>query len=482
MSDIRTLEPSALWNRFADICAIPHPSKHEAAICAYIKDFAAKNSLPFKQDATGNIVVCKAATKGYEEHPTVVLQAHVDMVPQKNSDKAFDFTKDAIETYIDGEWVKADGTTLGADNGIGCAAMLAILGDGELQHPAIEALFTVDEETGLNGASGLTKDMLSGSIMINLDSEDEGELYVGCAGAVNSTAEMLYKEESATNDMCGYEIDLRGLKGGHSGLEIKLQRANANKVLVRFIREQAAINGLRISTFDGGGLRNAIPREAKAVVTIPQNSAAAFEAAAVEYAQEIVREYDYVEDSISFTIRSIQRPSIVIGRDDQKRIIAALTAAPNGVSRLSDSMPGLIETSTNMSRVGIECGRMEVLFMTRCMVNYGKRELAAMIRSVFELAGAKVTEENDYNGWAPNMESTILTTMCDTYKALYGKVPEIRAIHAGLECGIIGGKYPTMDMISIGPTMRFPHSPDEKVNIGTVAKFYEFLIYTLAKI
>lgn len=482
MSQIRTLEPRALWNRFADICAIPHPSKHEQAICAYVINFAKEHNLDYAQDATGNIVVRKAATKGYHGHPTVILQAHLDMVPQKNSDKTFDFTKDPIEPWIDQQWVKATGTTLGADNGIGCAAMLAILENKQIEHPAIEALFTIDEETGLTGANGITKDFLKGSILINLDSEDEGELYVGCAGAVNTTAELRYKEDATTNDLVGYELDLKGLKGGHSGLEIKLQRANANKVMVRFIREQAAINSLRISTFDGGGLRNAIPREAKATVTVPRFNASAFEAAATEFAIEIVKEYSFVESDIIFTFAQVQTPSIVVGKDDQKRIIAALTAAPNGVFRLSDSMPGLIETSTNMSRVGIESGRMEVLFMTRCMVNYGKRELASMVKSVFELAGAKVTEENSYDGWAPNMDSPILKVMSAGYNSLFGKMPEIRAIHAGLECGIIGGKYPEMDMISIGPTMRYPHSPDEKVNIETVAKFYEFLLYTIANI
>lgn len=479
---IRTLEPQKLWNRFADICSIPHPSRHEEAICAYIIDFAKEHKLEHKQDSTGNIIIRKAATKGYESRPTIILQAHVDMVPQKNSDKVFDFTKDGIEPYVDGDWVKANGTTLGADNGIGCASMLAILESTDLQHPTIEALFTVDEETGLGGANGLSKDMLTGSILINLDSEDEGELYVGCAGAVNTTAELLYKEDSTTNDLKGYKLVLRGLKGGHSGLEIKLQRANANKVLVRFIREQATTNGVRISTFDGGGLRNAIPREATAIISVPKGHATAFEAAAVQFATDIAKEYSYVEDGIVFTATAIATPSIVVGKDDQKRIIAALTAAPNGVLRLSDSMKGLIETSTNMSRVGIQGGKMEVLFMTRCMVNYGKRELAAMVRSVFELAGAKVTEENDYDGWAPNMDSPILKAMTEGYKTLYGKTPQVRAIHAGLECGIIGGKYPAMDMISIGPTMRFPHSPDEKVNIPTVAKFYEFLTHTLAKI
>lgn len=482
MTEIRTLEPRALWNRFADICAIPHPSKHEAQILAYIIETAENLGLEYSQDVVGNVVVRKPATSGYESHPTVILQAHVDMVPQKNSDKQFDFVKDPIETYIDGEWVKACGTTLGADNGIGCASMLAILEDSSISHPAIEALFTVDEETGLVGAYGLGKDFLRGDILINLDSEDEGELYVGCAGAVNTTVELLYKKDSTPDNMLGYEILLRGLKGGHSGLEIILQRANANKVMVRFLREQVVACGLQLSLFDGGSLRNAIPREARAIVVVPTDKAEQFERAATEYAEALLREYSAVEDAISFSVSKTDKPSIVVSKDDQRKIVATLTAAPNGVLRMSDAMHGLVETSTNMSRVSIMGGKMEVLFMTRCMVNYGKRELAAMIRSVFELAGAKVVEENDYDGWAPNMDSPILKAMTHGYEELFGKVPAVRAIHAGLECGIIGAKYPKLDMISIGPTMRFPHSPDEKVNIETVAKFYEFLIFTLARI
>lgn len=476
---INELEPKALWSRFAEICAIPHPSKHEEAILAYLKKFAADHSLAYRQDETGNILIEKPASKGHENSPKVILQAHVDMVPQKNSDIKFDFTTDPIEAYVDGDWVTAKDTTLGADNGMGCAAMLAILSDKSLEHPALEALFTVDEETGLVGANNLSSDMLTGSVLINLDSEDEGELYVGCAGAVNNTATLDYKKEASLDEMIGYELDLRGLKGGHSGLEIVLQRGNANKLMVRFLREQIAANNLRLSTFDGGSLRNAIPREARAVVAIPACRRATFEKAAADFQREIQHEYALVENSIKFHATECDRPSIVIGLDDQKRIIDSLTAAPSGILRMSDAMPGLVETSTNMARVSIEGGRMQVLFMTRCMVNYGKRELAAMIRSVFELAGAKVIEENDYDGWAPNINSPILATMKAAYEKLYGKTPAVKAIHAGLECGIIGGKYPELDMISIGPTMRFPHSPDEKVNIETVARFYEFLLYTL---
>lgn len=480
--EIKELEPKALWSRFADICAIPHPSEHEGAILAYLKKFAEDHKLSWTQDQTGNIVIRKPASVSHEKSPMVILQAHVDMVPQKNSDVKFNFETDPIQAYVDGDWVTAKDTTLGADNGIGCAAMLAILADNTLEHPALEALFTVNEETGLVGANGLDNSLLKGSILINLDSEDEGELYVGCAGAVNNTATLEYKKESTPDNMTGYELDLRGLKGGHSGLEIILQRGNANKIMVRFLREQIAANDLRICTIDGGSLRNAIPREARSVVVVPSSKKGCFEKAVLKFSQAIQFEYRAVENSIKFTANECETPSIVVAKEDQKTIISALTAAPNGIFRMSDAMPGLVETSTNMSRVIVESGKMSVLFMTRCMVNYGKRELADMIRSVFELAGAKVIEENDYDGWAPNMNSKILSTMKSGYEVLYGKVPDIKAIHAGLECGIIGAKYPELDMISIGPTMRFPHSPDEKVNIATVAKFYEFLLFTLKKL
>lgn len=480
--EIKKLEPTAVWERFAEICAIPHPSKHEEKIIAYIKCFADANSLPYKQDAVGNIVVCKPATAGYENHPTVVLQAHVDMVPQKNSDIKFDFETDPIQPYVEGDWVTARDTTLGADNGMGCAAMLAILGDKTAKHPPIEALFTIDEETGLTGANGIGLDMLTGKILLNLDSEDEGELYIGCAGAVNNTATLEYKKEAIGDGMCGYEISLRGLKGGHSGMEIILQRGNANKLIVSFLRWQTAACGIRVALIDGGGLRNAIPREARAIVAIEKGKVAAFEADIKAFESAIQSQYANVEEGIKFSASKCDTPSVVVSKDDQKRIIAALTAAPNGIYRMSDSVAGLVETSTNMSRVLVEGGKMSVLFMTRCMVNYGKRELCAMIRAVFELAGAKVVEENDYDGWAPNMDSKLLHTMSAGYEALYGKAPAVKAIHAGLECGIIGAKYSDMDMISVGPTIRYPHSPDEKVNIATVAKFYEFLLDTLSKL
>lgn len=476
MKEITDLQPKALWEQFAKVCSIPHPSRHEAKIRAYVIDFAKQHGLEHLQDAAGNIVVRKAASKGYEGHPGVVLQAHLDMVPQKNSDLKFDFETDPIQPYIDGDWVKAKGTTLGADNGIGVATMLAILQNDTIPHPALECLFTIDEETGLNGANALATDMLNGDILINLDSEDEGELYVGCAGAVNVTAYFEYKEEATPGDSVGYEITLSGLKGGHSGLEIILQRGNANKLLARFLRENPYA---RISTIDGGGLRNAIPREAKAHVAVPKANAAAFEKAVAAFEATIRKEYAHVEDAVKFGAHKNESPAIVVSADFQARFISALVAMPNGIMRMSDTVPGLVETSTNMSRVELSGGKAQLLFMVRCMVNYGKPQVVAMIDSVVTLAGGRIEAQGDYNGWAPNPDSKILHVMKAGYQSLFGVEPEVKAIHAGLECGIIGSKYPKLDMISIGPTMRFPHSPDEKVNVPSVVKFYDFLLYTL---
>lgn len=478
MNDITKLEPTQLWIQFAKVCSIPHPSKHEAQLRNYIISRATALGHDHQVDAAGNLVVRKAATAGHESAPTVILQAHMDMVPQKNSDKKFNFETDPIETYIDGDWVKARGTTLGADNGIGVATMLSLLeASSEVEHPALELLFTADEETGLNGANGLATDMLQGDILINLDSEDEGELYVGCAGAVNVTADFTYKEESTPGGMTAYEIALSGLKGGHSGLEIVLQRGNASKLLGRFLYENPEV---RLSSIDAGGLRNAIPREARAVVVVQSGMVADFEAKVVAFEAKLQREYQRVESAISFVATKFETiPSIVVECDFQIRFVEALIAVPNGVMRMSDSVPGLVETSTSLSRVEVGNGEAAMQFMVRCMANYGKPQVVAMIRSVISLAGGRVVAQGDYDGWAPNPDSKILATMSASYKKLYGAEPEIKAIHAGLECGIIGGKYPALDMISIGPTMRSPHSPDERVNIPTVAKFYEFLLYTL---
>lgn len=476
MKEITELEPRGLWRQFATICSIPHPSKHEEKLRQYVVDFAGRHGLECRQDEVGNVVVCKPATPGYEGHPTVILQAHMDMVPQKNSDLKFDFETDPIRPYVDGEWVTAEGTTLGADDGMGVAAMLAILESDRVPHPALECLFTVDEETGLTGANLLGEGMLTGEILINLDSEDEGELYVGCAGAVNVTADFDYREVATPDDCAGYEVALSGLKGGHSGLEIVLQRGNANKLLARFLRENPYV---LVAKIDAGGLRNAIPREAKAVVAVPAERTEEFERAAVEFERTIRHELAHVEDEIRFGAKRTELPARVAEEDFRSRFVAALTAMPNGIMRMSDTVPGLVETSTNLSRIEMGEGKAQLLFMVRCMVNYGKPQVVAMIDSVVSLAGGRIEAQGDYDGWAPNPDSKILRVMKEGYEKRFGRTPEVKAIHAGLECGIIGAKYPKLDMISIGPTMRFPHSPDEKVHIASVERFYEFLLDTL---
>ncbi len=477
---LNTLKPRELWEQFAAICAIPHPSKHEEKIRQYVISFAKSHNLEFQEDKTGNIVVRKSATPGYEQAGGVILQAHLDMVPQNNSDTPFNFETDPIQPYIDGEWVKARGTTLGADNGIGLAAMLAILAAGpqQVQHPALECLFTVDEETGLTGANGLSEGMLKGKTLINLDTEDQHELCMGCAGAVNVTAKFTYQDEPAPAQSLGYQVTVSGLKGGHSGSDIILQRANANRLLARFLWENSAL--VRLSAFDAGGLRNAIPREGGVTVAVAGADKAAFEQAVSAFEKKLQHEWQYVEPGVLFRAKALAAaPETVVPTGFQKQLVSAVLTVPNGVVRMSDTVPGLVETSTNLSRVEVGAGKAAMLFMVRCMVNYGKPQVVAQIQAVVELAGGTIDAVGDYDGWAPNPDSKILSQMKRTYRELYGRDPEVKAVHAGLECGIIGAKYPGLDMISIGPTICFPHSPDEKVEIQTVGQFYDFLLYNL---
>jgi len=404
------------------------------------------------------------------------------MVPQKNSDKQFDFVTDSIQPYIDGEWVTADGTTLGSDDGMGVATMLAILADNSLEHPALECLFTVTEEDGMVGANALKEDMLKGRILINLDSEEEGELYVGCAGGSNNNIAMDLKMETVPAGYSTFNLELRGLKGGHSGIQIILQRANANKVAVRFLREQSAANGLRIVSYTGGNMRNAIPREAFATVIVPDGNSVSFLKAVEEYEKRINIENKSQEEGISFKANKVDKAGEVISLSDQKTILCGLTAMPHGVYRMSDSMPGLVETSTNLSIVEITSGKFSVKCMTRSLVDHGKAELNDMIQAIWDLTDAKVTVDGEYGGWAPDMDSKILAVMKKSYEDLFKTTPKVTAIHAGLETGIIGATFHGMDMISVGPTLQYPHSPDERVNIASVGKFYEFILYTLKNI
>jgi dipeptidase D len=417
-----------------------------------------------------------------ENRQGVILQGHLDMVPQKNSDKVHDFEKDPIETIIDGDWVRANGTTLGADNGMGVAATMAILEATDMQHGPIEALFTTDEETGMTGAIGLKPGVLKGDILVNMDSEDEGELYIGCAGGTNGNISFTYDDQPLAGDFTGYKINVTGLKGGHSGVDIHLGRGNANKIMNRVLYHAHKKHGLQVATIDGGSLRNAIPRESFAIVAVPSAKTEAFLACLGRVADKIKHELSAVEPTLKIEAIPAETPKSVINQAVLVKCMNAVYACPNGVMRMSNEMAGLVETSNNLAIVKAEKGTIKICNLMRSSVDSAKDDLQQMMQSVFDLAGAESVFDGSYPGWKPNPNSPILKTMQDVYNRKYGNIPEIKAIHAGLECGILGGAYPNWDMISFGPTIRFPHSPDEKVNIATVQKFYDFLVETLKNI
>ncbi len=478
--NFEALNPQSVWKHFVEIMKRPRPSHHEEAIRQYVIDFAAAHNLEHKVDDALNVYIFKPATAGMESRKGLILQAHLDMVPQKNNDKEFDFENDPIEGYIDGEWVTANGTTLGADNGIGAAAILAILEDESLVHGDLEALFTATEETGMDGAMGLKGGLLKGEILLNLDSEDEGELYVGCAGGVDLSATFEYEScPTPDSDYKAFRLDVKGLKGGHSGIQIVCQRANSNKVLFHFLRSSSFDVDMLLCSVDGGGLRNAIPRETSAVVLVHEEDVADFEAAVKEYEAQVVAEYVGIEDSISFTATEVEVPEMMIDEDAAACLVWSVVGCPNGVIKMSPSMPGLVQTSSNLARVVSDGQTITIQCLLRSSVRTEKEALADSIASVFELADADVETTGAYDGWNPNMESPILKTMIASYNDLYNKTPEVKAIHAGLECGIISTNYPTLDMISFGPTIQYPHSPDERVEVASVAKFYDFLKHTI---
>lgn len=482
MSNIKDLEPREIWKNFHELTQIPRPSKKEGKIIEYMKKFGEDHGLDTHVDEVGNVIIKKPATPGMENRKTVVLQGHLDMVPQKNSDKDFDFEKDPIESVIDGEWVTANGTTLGSDNGIGVAAAMAVLESKSLKHGPVEALFTIDEETGMTGAFGLKPGLLEGDILINMDSEDEGEMYVGCAGGIDINAEKAYQQEDAPANSVAYRIVLKGLKGGHSGMDIPLGRANANKLMFRFLMQAESDFGIRVSEAAGGDLRNAIPREAHAVITVTGDKAQRFEEFIKKYQEIYRKEFRETEPDLAFSAEKVDTPWNVAAADDQYRMIRAVFATPHGVERMSASMPGLVETSNNLAVVHMKEGKFDVRCLTRSSVDSAKTATAWKIAAIYHLIDADVKLEGEYPGWKPNMDSPILKTSLEVYKKKFGITPEIKAIHAGLECGLLGGVYPNLDMISFGPTIRFPHSPDEKVNIETVKKFWEFLVALLQDI
>lgn len=480
--EILNLEPKAIWKHFYSLTQIPRPSKHEDEIQEFMVNFGKNLGLETIKDEVGNVIIRKPATPGMEDRKGVVLQGHLDMVPQKNSDKDHNWNTDPIDAFIDGDWVTADGTTLGADNGMGVAAAMAVLEATDMVHGPVEALFTSDEETGMTGAFGLKAGILKGDILINMDSEDEGELYIGCAGGTNANAEFAYTAEAVPAGVKAYKLALTGLKGGHSGVDIPLQRGNSNKLLNRFLRSAAGKFGLRLASIDGGSLRNAIPRESFATVVVDADKAAEFEAAVSACGDVFKAELSATEPFMTFDVETTDLPENLIDLATQTALFNAIYACPNGVMRMSDSMEGLVETSNNVAIVKSNGSKITVLTLIRSSVDSGKQDLENMIESVFQMSGAKIWFDGQYPGWKPNVDSPILKAMGDIYNNKYGVIPKITAIHAGLECGLLGGVYPNWDMISFGPTIRFPHSPDEKVDIESVQKFWDFTVEILKNI
>ncbi len=480
--EIAKLSPQGLWENFYKLTQIPRPSKKEGKAIDFIEEFGKSLGFTTIRDEVGNVIIRKPATPGYENRMGVVLQSHIDMVPQKNSDKAHNFETDPIETYIEDGWVTANGTTLGADNGIGVAAAMAVLQATDLEHGPVEALITMDEEAGMTGANALKPGLLEGDILLNMDSEDEGELYVGCAGGSDANVKFTYTEAEVPADSVAFKLSLVGLKGGHSGMDIVLGRGNANKLMFRFLKFAVANDEARLASINGGSLRNAIPREAFAVVTVPAANADDFLESLEEYEEIYKSEFGTVEPDLLFTAEKTDLPASLIDEVTQDDLINGIIAAPNGVMRMSTDMEGLVETSTNLAIVKSNNGEVVVQSLMRSSVNTAIEALESKMESVFRLAGAEVSFGGQYPGWKPNLDSPILKTMQEVYNKKWGKVPEIKAIHAGLECGILGSAYPHWDMISFGPTIRFPHSPDEKVNIETVSLFWEYLVETLKNV
>lgn len=481
--EIKDLKPALIWQCFDEITKVPRPSCHEEQIREYLLDFASKHGVEVKTDECGNVVMRKPATPGHESAPTVVLQSHMDMVCEKNSDVEHDFMKDPIATYIDGDWVKAKGTTLGADNGIGMAAALAVMIDDTLVHGPVEALFTINEEIGLEGAQNLGKDMIKGTMLLNLDSEDDGEIFVGCAGGIDTTAIFKYNRSLSPENFIFLRVSVSGLLGGHSGSDINAGRANANKVVARFIWECSQCWPIEVSEFNGGNLRNAIPREAYAVFGVNSEHEKGVVRHLNEFAREIVNEYRSIEPSIKLTIERTERPEYCIDSDTSLRLVRALYSAPHGVYAMSTDLEGLVETSTNLAAVKmIEDDKIKVTTSQRSSVESRKADIAGQVEAHFQLAGAEVSHSDGYPGWAPNMQSPIMKIAADAYEELFGVKPAIKAIHAGLECGLFLSKYPNLDMVSFGPTMTGVHSPDEQLLIPTVDKFWKHLCRVLEKV
>lgn len=480
-AEIRNLSPQHVWGYFHDLTQIPRPTGHMDAVTRYILAFGKESGLETLQDKTGNIVIRKPATPGMEHCKTVIIQGHLDMVPQKNAATVHNFETDPIDAYIDGDWVTARDTTLGADNGIGVALALAVLSDNTLKHGPVEALFTVDEEVGMDGAFGLKPGFLKGEILINADSEEEGELFVGCAGGADLNISFQFKEDIAIPEGdVAVKLSLTGLKGGHSGVDIHLGRANANKLMFRFLKEAVRDYGARLSSIDGGSLRNAIPREAVAIITIPGDNVEALWELVADYQDMFRTEYQGIEESVLFVAEPAELPASLIPEEIQDDLINAIEGCQNGVISMLADFPGTVETSTNLASVKKSDQLIEIKILTRSSSESRKEQICSSMESVFALAGAKVEYGSSYGGWQPNIKSEILGVMQRVYEQKFGRTPNVKVMHAGLECGIIQTLYPDMDMISFGPDLQYPHSPDERVSISSVQKVWTFLTETLA--
>lgn len=473
-------KPSALWKNFENLNAVPRPSKKEERVIEFMRQFGENLKLETIVDDCGNVIIRKPATPGRENRTGVILQGHLDMVHQKNANTQFDFSTEGIQSYIDNGWLKAKGTTLGADNGVGVASIMTVLAATDLQHGPIEALFTIDEETGMTGAFKLQPNVLTGTILLNTDTEDEGELCIGCAGGIDTNVVLNFEEVAAPAGV-PLKLSVTGLRGGHSGCEIHLGRGNANNIMNRLLWCQCGI-GLHIASINGGSLRNAIPRESFAVLMVDTKDETAFREKIAKLTTTIKSELAIADPDLKIELESIPAPAKVLTAETKTDLLNGIYAAPCGVYRMSDGVPGLVETSTSLARVLVEKGTAQIQFLTRSSVDTAKQDLANMIAATFQMIGAKVEHNGAYPGWKPNRDSEILELMKTVYADLFGKPPTVNAVHAGLECGIIGSHYPELDMISFGPTIKNPHSPDEKCDIASVEKYWRYLVAVLEKI
>jgi dipeptidase D len=480
--EIMELEPRAMWKHFTDLNAVPRPSKKEQRVIAFMKDFGDSLGLETLVDEVGNVIIRKPATPGMDDRVGIVIQGHLDMVHQKNADTDFDFDTQGIQMFVDDDWVKARGTTLGADNGIGVASAMAILAADDIAHPAIEALFTVDEETGMTGAMGLKGGLLSGDILLNLDTEDDKEITIGCAGGVDVTVAGSYPQEQPHPDDAAFLLSVKGLTGGHSGMDIHRGRGNANKLINRLLFLSAEQFGMRVGSLNAGGLRNAIPREATATVTVPESGVTAFREFISEQSDILKSEYATTDPGLLISLEAADLPVTLLGADFQGKLLRAVFACPNGIFRMSPDVEDLVQTSNNLAQVLASEGKYQVLCLTRGSVDTEKMDMARAIRCTFELMGAEVEFNGAYPGWAPRPNAPIVKLMSGLYEEMFGEKAPVLACHAGLECGILGTNYPNMQMISFGPNIRGAHSPDEKVQISSVQKYWGLLMETLKRI